>query len=268
MFFQGKSSKNLVEDFFECNGIAVKLNGRTTAMSNDDDSDELECGKKVELNEINKPASAIGRGDTEPSARSRAARSAEIRAARNANEAAADYKCPEGCQWRLYDLRISPPTVGNPTPAPAPPIGDFTATAECEWSCKLSCQEDPGERSVELQSGQEFQCDDPWTTIKGGKAIKDVKIAKADLPSAPPLGGWLQSGQLMLKLLKGIHDELMADLDAVIIAFSCPKACKVKRVRIWIWPNAETNEHPPDANGDITWTVSQRYRVDVKCASD
>ncbi len=221
-------------------------------------AEELDCGRRIRLNDADKAATAHGHGVTRPAARTNAIAEAEERAIKEAYAEANEYVCPDECPVKYIDLNISRPSVNKAVPAPG---GRFAVTAHCSWKGKLQCVEDTGRKpSVELER-QDLLCSDAWTII-----FEDY-IKGGTIKGKPPVGP-IEEAKLWVKLLKKLETEVDDQLGSAIAAFRCPpEKCPKRRIRISLWAS-EKIETGPDAAGDIESRAAQWCRIEVKCVEE
>jgi hypothetical protein len=220
-------------------------------------AEELECGKRVELNPDAKAVSSKEGGNTIPAARAHATAAAENAAITTARDAARKYACKAACSIRRFEFFISDPVVGAPA---LNAFGRYEAEATCEWKCSLTCVEDPGKQDALGLQIQKFVCTDDFTRIFEGE------VTGKEIDNKRP-NGWFEEASLLFKLLKNLDGQKTVDLWEMLAAIRCPHRCKNKRLHVWIWPDAsEPKQTGPDANGWFTWTTTAWMRVEAKCS--
>ncbi len=230
----------------------------------DDEPEELECGKKKELDS---KASGSGNGNTLGAARTAAKTDAEENATRNALEqVTAKFKCPAECPSLCIDLELSPPEITDIIPVP----GDdesYGATASCAWSCKISCRDHKIAGKNKTGEAQDIYCSDDPVIVARGAAKGTGKAGVLGNP--PPANAVAKAEEAATKAaLASLSIDLGFSIRMALTNVRCPEKCPLKKARIWLEKPGKPQVTAPDAQDNVHCTVTQRFQVRVECKKD
>ncbi len=232
-------------------------------MADDDKAEELECGKKKKLG---KKSDGQGTGNTHAAARTAATRDSEENATRDAMDEAAKFKCPAECPAMRIDLKLSKPVI---TDIILDDLDDmaYSATASCEWTCKISCWDRGIPGGDKPAEPQDLYCDDEAVTAARGTAT-----GKGDGPvlgnPPPPNAVALAEEAAKAAAITSLALDLGMTIRLAMVDIRCPDRCPFKTVRIWVGPMSKPQLTPPDANDVVHCTLTRRFQIRAACMDE